>query len=309
VFGDDVPPGTYQYSVKAEGYKEGTCGGTAVAAPKKGAGPAPMMAPPAPMPVPGAAPGAPPPATAPTPATPGMLEVDCALEALPKVGSASLSIVDADAQTPVSGVTVTLADPSGGNERVLSTDANGIVKADNLTPGVWTIRIDAEGYFATKQSFEIKAREENKDKVGIRLRPKDKLVTVEKTEIKIKQQVHFATDKAVILGDSIALLEEVADVMIKTPRIKRIEIQGHTDNTGTKEHNQELSQARAEAVRNYLIKLGVEPSRLEAKGYGQGKPIAPNINEQGKAKNRRVQFVITDQDPAPEPEKPAKKGK
>ncbi|MGZ3421349.1 MAG: OmpA family protein [Polyangiales bacterium] len=306
VFGDDVQPGTYQYSIKADGYKEGTCGGTAVAA-KKGAGPA--MAPaPMPAPAPGTPPGAAPaPAMAPAPATPGVLEIDCALEALPKVGSASLSVVDADAQTPVSGVTVVIADANGANERTLSTDANGVVKVEGLTPGGWTVKIDAEGYFATKQGFDIKAREETKDKVGIRLRPKDKLVVVEKNEIKIKQQVHFATDKAVILGDSVALLEEVADVLIKTPRIKKIEIQGHTDNAGTKEHNQELSQARAEAVRNFLIKLGVEPSRLEARGYGQGKPIAPNINEQGKAKNRRVQFVIIDQENAPEPEKPAKK--
>lgn len=318
VFGDDVEPGTYQYSVKAEGYKDGTCSVT-VAAPKKGAapmGPGASPVPPAPgaAPAPGAPPapmGAPPapmgaaPATPPPSATPGVTEVDCALEALPKVGTAVLSIVDADAQTPVSDVTVTIADAAGQNERVLTTDANGVVRAEGLTPGEWTIKIAAEGYFTTKQSFEIKARQETVEKVGIRLRPKDKLVTVDKKEIKIKQQVHFAVDKAVILGDSVALLEEVADVLINTPRIKRIEIQGHTDNTGSKEHNMELSQARAEAVRAFLIKAGVEPSRLEAKGYGQTKPIAPNINEAGRAKNRRVQFVIQEQEPASE----APKGK
>jgi outer membrane protein OmpA-like peptidoglycan-associated protein len=231
------------------------------------------------------------------------------MEALPKVGSASLAIVDSDAQTPVSGVTVTIADANGQNERVLTADNNGVVKADNLTPGEWTIKVAAEGYFATKQAFTVRVREETKDKIGIRLRPKDKLVTVEKGEVKVKQQVHFAVDKAVILGDSVALLEEVADVLMTTPRIKKIEIQGHTDNTGGKEHNEQLSQARAEAVRNFLIKAGVEPGRLEAKGYGQNKPIAPNINEAGKAKNRRVQFVILDQDPAPEAPKGGAKPK
>jgi outer membrane protein OmpA-like peptidoglycan-associated protein len=299
VFGDDVAPGSYQYSIKADGYKDGTCGGTAVAS-KKG-DPLPPAGATDPG-APGAPPGAPPPA-----ATPGVLEIDCALEALPKVGTANLAIVDADAQTPASGVSVTIADASGANERVLTSDANGMVRAENLTPGEWTIKIAADGYFATKQSFEIRAREENKDRIGIRLRPKDKLVTVEKSEIKIKQQVHFAVDKAVILGDSVALLEEVADVLMTTPRIRRIEIQGHTDNTGTKDHNQELSQARAEAVRSFLIKSGVEASRLEAKGYGQTKPIAPNINEAGKAKNRRVQFLILEQDPAPEDPKGKKK--
>jgi outer membrane protein OmpA-like peptidoglycan-associated protein len=292
VFGDDVAPGTYQFSIKAEGYKDGTCGGTAVAAPKPGEGTAPAGTPPGgPLP--------PTPGVAPKVVTPGLLEVDCALEALPKVGSANLTIVDADSQSPVSGVQVTIADINGGGERVLTTDANGRFKVDGLAPGTWTVKVAAEGYFATKQQFEVRVREESKDKIGIRLRPKDKLVTVDKGEIKIKQQVHFAVDKAVILGDSVALLEEVADALISTPRIKKIEIQGHTDNSGTKEHNQELSQSRADAVKAFLVKAGVDAGRLDAKGYGQTKPIAPNINEAGKSKNRRVQFLIIDQDPAP----------
>src|SRR5262249_30686105 len=79
------------------------------------------------------------------------------------------------------------------------------------------------------------------------------------------------------------------------PEIRRIEIQGHTDNVGGKDYNQELSQQRANAVKEYLVKLGVEAGRLDTKGYGETKPIAPNINEQGKAKNRRVQFMILEQ--------------
>lgn len=283
VFGDDVPAGTYQYSIKADGFKEGSCGGTAV---PKGGTPAPTT------------PGKP-------PSTPGTLEIDCALEALPKVGSATLTVIDADVGTPLSGIPVEVADAGGGSLKSLTTDGNGQIKVTELAPGFWTVKINTEGYFQSKQPFEIRVREETKDKIAIRARPKDKLVEVGKTEIKIKQQVHFATDKSIILGDSTALLEEVADVLIANPRIKRLEIQGHTDNTGTKEHNQELSQARAEAVKQFLVSHGVEASRLEAKGYGQNKPIAPNINEAGKGKNRRVQFVITEQDPAPD----AKKGK
>jgi outer membrane protein OmpA-like peptidoglycan-associated protein len=132
----------------------------------------------------------------------------------------------------------------------------------------------------------------------IRHRPKQGLVQVGKTEINIKQQVQFALDQAIILPESIPLLTEIADVLIHNPRIKRIEIQGHTDNSGTPDHNQTLSDQRADAVRSWLTSHGVTPDRLVAKGYGQSKPLVPNVTTANKAKNRRVQFIIMEQDPA-----------
>ena len=101
-----------------------------------------------------------------------------------------------------------------------------------------------------------------------------------------------------ILPESTPLLLEIADVLIKNPRIKRVEVQGHTDNTGTPEHNQDLSDRRAGSVRNWLVQHGVSPDRLVAKGYGQSKPLVPNVTTANKAKNRRVQFIIMDQDKA-----------
>ena len=296
-FGDDVPAGQYQFTIKADGYKDGTCGGTAVAPPKPGDA-APVAAP-----MPGAPPGTPP-----KPMTPGTLEVDCAMEALPKVGNVSLSIVDADTQAPLSGIGVTVTDLNNSNPKSMTSDASGLVRLEGLTPGMFFVTVDADGYFATKASFEARVREDLKQTVSLRARPKDKLVDVTKTEIKIKQQVHFATDKAIILGDSTGLLEEVADAMIHTGRIHKIEVQGHTDNTGTKEHNLQLSIDRAEAVKKFLVDHGVEGDRLVTHGFGDTKPVAPNINDAGKAKNRRVQFVILEQDqpPAEDKKKPKK---
>lgn len=84
----------------------------------------------------------------------------------------------------------------------------------------------------------------------------------------------------------------MADTIVRTPSIKKLEIQGHTDNTGTKDRNAVLSQQRADSVRTFLISSGVEAGRLVAKGYGQDRPLAPNITAPNRAKNRRVQFII-----------------
>ena len=81
--------------------------------------------------------------------------------------------------------------------------------------------------------------------------------------------------------------------------LKQLEIQGHTDSDGAPEHNRILSDDRANAVKTWLTSHGVPSSRLTAKGYGATKPIAPNVTAATKARNRRVQFIITDQDAAP----------
>ncbi len=84
-------------------------------------------------------------------------------------------------------------------------------------------------------------------------------------------------------------LEQVVDVLRKNPDLN-VEIQGHTDNTGSKEYNQGLSEKRAASVKDYLIKKGINGNRLTTKGYGLTRPIATNETPEGKAKNRRVEL-------------------
>jgi len=117
------------------------------------------------------------------------------------------------------------------------------------------------------------------------------LVEVKKDRIAIKQQVRFATGKFAVLPASYKLLDQVAQVLADHPNI-RVVVEGHTDNVGKETANLRLSQRRAESVRAYLVKKGVEASRLEAKGYGATKPIASNRTQKGKQQNRRTDFVI-----------------
>jgi len=72
----------------------------------------------------------------------------------------------------------------------------------------------------------------------------------------------------------------------------RITLAGHTDIVGTEEYNQKLSDRRAKAVADYLIRKGINPSRINVVGYGSKKPVAPNDTEEGRAKNRRVEVIL-----------------
>ena len=122
---------------------------------------------------------------------------------------------------------------------------------------------------------------------------KPSLVVVADKEMKITQQIHFASGKATIRPISYKVLDAVVQVLKDNPKIK-IEIQGHTDDRGSDFFNKKLSQQRADSVRSYLINHGIDSSRLVAKGYGEEKPLVPNDTARNRALNRRVQFVRTE---------------
>jgi outer membrane protein OmpA-like peptidoglycan-associated protein len=103
--------------------------------------------------------------------------------------------------------------------------------------------------------------------------------------------VQFDTGKPTLRPESFKELDEIAEYM-RLKEEELYEISGHTDNVGNDQDNLKLSQERAEAVKNYLVKKGVKASRLTAKGYGAGRPIADNSTEQGRQKNRRTEVKI-----------------
>jgi len=103
----------------------------------------------------------------------------------------------------------------------------------------------------------------------------------------VLEKVYFDTDKATLKPESSEALDKVAASLKDFPDVK-IQVAGHTDNTGSATHNMKLSEARAKAVMDYLIAKGVNPSMLSAKGYGKNEPVADNKTAEGRAQNRRV---------------------
>lgn len=117
-------------------------------------------------------------------------------------------------------------------------------------------------------------------------------VAVRDNKIEIDEKIQFEHDKATILPVSFGLLDEVTKVMKENAQIKKVLIEGHASSEGDAAHNLKLSDDRAKSVMNYLVEHGIEKARLSSKGFGTTQPLADNATEQGREKNRRVEFTI-----------------
>jgi OOP family OmpA-OmpF porin len=125
------------------------------------------------------------------------------------------------------------------------------------------------------------------------------LIAIKQDRIDIKDKVYFDTSQATIQARSNALLDQMAKVLSEHPEILKIVIEGHTDDRGPADFNRTLSQQRADAVRDYLVKKGVAADRLETKGFGPDRPVQPNTTSEGRAANRRVDFLTRYADDRP----------
>ncbi|GAB5542242.1 MAG: hypothetical protein SangKO_020020 [Sandaracinaceae bacterium] len=117
-------------------------------------------------------------------------------------------------------------------------------------------------------------------------------VRVEGTQIRILQRIEFDVEHSTIRRRSYPILEEVAAALQANPQIRRLRIEGHTDNRGDEEYNRELSQQRAQRVLEWLVENGVAAERLQAEGVGPSRPLEDNETRAGRQANRRVEFHI-----------------
>jgi outer membrane protein OmpA-like peptidoglycan-associated protein len=107
--------------------------------------------------------------------------------------------------------------------------------------------------------------------------------------------LEFATDSDRILPSSYPVLDDLATHLNAHPELK-LSIEGHTDNTGTHEHNQQLSERRAASVKKYLAEKGVATDRITTAGFSSDRPVASNDTPEGRQKNRRVEFILSNGD-------------
>jgi len=122
-------------------------------------------------------------------------------------------------------------------------------------------------------------------------------VTTEK--VTIESKVNFGFDSAEIDPSSHSLLDQVALTIKANPQLRRVRVEGHTDDRGSEAYNRQLSQDRAESVVRYLVQRGVSAQRLEAVGYGESRPLVPGTGEAVWSRNRRVEFTILATGPPP----------
>lgn len=200
------------------------------------------------------------------------------------------------------------------NTKVTMLDSRGEVMQDFVTgnDGKFFFRVyenedytlvgETDGYLVKRQPYTTNGK-------SIPLKSLKELVTnitldtimvldkLEKNKIFVLNNIYFDLDKSDIRSDAATELDKLVDLLTDNPEIK-IEMSSHTDSIASNSYNIQLSQRRAESTVSYLISKGIAPNRLEAKGYGEEKPIARNTNPdgtdnpEGRQRNRRTEFKI-----------------
>lgn len=195
--------------------------------------------------------------------------------------------IDAMTKKPVEA-SIEITDNSTGKviETFMTNSATGKFIITLASGGNYGIAVKAEGYLFHSENFDI---------------PKGSADNLVNKEIELKniaigskialRNIFFDVNKSTLRAESNAELERLVKLMKDVPGLK-IEISGHTDNTGSASINDALSQSRAEAVVSYLTSKGIAANRMTAKGYGSSKPIASNASDDGKQQNRRTEFEI-----------------
>jgi outer membrane protein OmpA-like peptidoglycan-associated protein len=159
------------------------------------------------------------------------------------------------------------------------------------------LTIDQEGYLFYSDQFSLTKVNSMTDpfELEVALSPvpedQDLIAAIDRGEAIVLKNVLFEFGSAQLKSVSRLELDRLAKLLEENQQL-RIQVQGHTDNIGSPKENQRLSEARAQAVFDYLVAAGIPAVRLNYKGFGETDPIAPNETEEGRKQNRRTEFII-----------------
>ncbi|MFY0521822.1 OmpA family protein [Archangium gephyra] len=217
--------------------------------------------------------------------------VSVELELVAEVKPATLALAVTSKRKPVAATLAFFGGPTP--RQVKYSQADAASRQLQLPAGRYVVEITAPGFLAQTRAVQVADGAAMDLAFDLEPEPKQWQVKRENDKLELLQQVRFADGKAVLLPESYPLLAQVVDLLVRTG-IQRIRIEGHTDNQGDKTANLNLSKERARAVADYLIKAGLDPARLESEGFGDSRPVAPNMTPRGRELNRRVDFVILD---------------
>lgn len=202
--------------------------------------------------------------------------------ARPLVLAGSIYNVKNNEQIPAT-LDIALRGNKGSAKRLRAAAGSYKQSIDQL--GWYVITASAEGYLNTTDSVWINDREVTPVVKDLYLQPIEVGVTVR------LKNIYFDFDRTTLKDESFTELDKVVEFLKQNPSVE-IEISGHTDNKGSDEYNESLSQGRSEAVVQYIVTQGIDGYRLTARGYGESKPIDTNDSEEGRANNRRVAFTV-----------------
>jgi outer membrane protein OmpA-like peptidoglycan-associated protein len=218
-----------------------------------------------------------------------MAPVELALMA--EVKPATLHLAITSKRKPVSA---TLAFLGGPEPRQVSfSDGNAASHTLQLPAGLYRVEVTAPGFLAQTRAVQVADGASLELAFDLEPEPRQWQVKRANDKLELLQPVRFVEGKATLLPESYPLLSQVMDLVVRTG-IKRLRVEAHTDNQGDSQTNLTLSKDRARAVADYLVTSGLDVSRIESEGFGDSRPIAPNLTPKGRELNRRVELVIVE---------------
>ncbi|MDR1667918.1 MAG: OmpA family protein [Bacteroidales bacterium] len=194
-------------------------------------------------------------------------------------------VVTDEAHQPVKALIIVTRPTEDQSRQTLEVDENGKYEFTDISAGPFLLEITAEGHFFINSAVDF-----GDSTLLVRNFALKKIESGAKVVI---ENILFNTGNATLRPESFTELNKLVNLLKENATVK-IEISGHTDNTGSAALNRKLSKNRALSVRNYLLSQGIAVERLEYEGYGFDRPIAPNDTEEGRSVNRRVEIEILD---------------